>query len=228
MNFTVEKTLPKGNLKTSSAVIQTQWEVPDEKTRNKTLKRIDKVFKKYGSTHHSARGMKSYSCFLNTDGKRITHFSQWKDKAAIDYYQANDPEERQKELLAGLDIKRTWGNIYFPYKTYTGQGKLSDTGLIVFVKQYFKQKGQAEEFLDLVGEKAHQIDGLITNTFYINAEKDEFLNYALWKDERLYDSFLKHNDSQTKKEWSEVVANYEGRIKSKGTLLRHKDFVRIY
>lgn len=221
--------LPKGNLKDSQVIIQTEWHVVDQNEQYKALRNIEKTFHKYSLDHQSIQGQKSYYCFLNNDGKHIIHFSQWRDEEAINHFQDNDPLQRIPEMLAGLKATRLSKQAYYPYKTYSQDKDYTDTRLVVFVKQFFSGEGEAQKWIDLILDTLEQegcVEGLIENTFYVNADATELLNMAYWKNEYRYQKFLSHADSDLQSQWQQIK-DYPSWIASKGIIKRHSEFLKL-
>jgi hypothetical protein len=177
-------------------------------------------------------GLRNYSCFLNQDGKHIFHFSEWTDEASLkNFAHFKDHLFSTSQFDQRLKVASLWKNVFYPYKSHKENGKaVQDTSLIVFVKQYFKEQGQAREWIDLILEtlqKDGHHEGLNQNTYYLNSEQTVLLNYALWENEESYNRFLQHPFAQTKSNW-EKIQNYNGWIKEKGVIRRHDQFVNIY
>lgn len=228
-NFENYQQLPDGNLLDAEVIIQTEWKVPNEQIMTESIKKIIETFNKYSLNHESTKGILSYSCFLNIDNHHIIHFTQWKNKATIQFFNENDLKERIRELLANIEVKRLGKTEFVPYKSFTGTNKKEDVGLVVFVKQYFQEKNQAENWIELI-LKCLQIEntkGLMNNTYYLSEDRKEILNYALWANETSYTNFLKHTNPKTSAIWDEIK-NFNGLIYEKGEVKRHKKFIRIY
>ncbi|MGP5069729.1 MULTISPECIES: hypothetical protein [Psychrobacter] len=221
--------LPKGNLKDSQVIIQSEWHVVDKSEQYKALQNIEKTFQEYSLNHHSTEGQKSYYCFLNNDNEHIVHFSQWRDEDAITHFQDNDPAQRIPEMLAGLQVTCLGKQIYYPYKTYSQKKDYIDTRLVVFVKQFFNHKGEATKWIDLILDtfklEGH-INGLIENTFYVNADATELLNMAYWENEDKYQKFLNHDNAGTQSSWQQIK-NYPSRMASKGIIKKHSEFLKL-
>lgn len=222
--------LPDGDSPDSEIVIQTEWEVPDENNINWSIETVIETFNKHSRNRESIKGMLSYTCFLNIDGHHIIHFSQWKDKNSILFFDENDSKERIPELLSNLPINRLGKKEYIPYKTFVGSNKKENTGILIFVKQYFHKPEQTKEWIELILSALkieNPIDGLIKNTYYLSLDGMELLNYALWESNEKYNAFLQHSDPNTKAIWRKVES-FSGLIKEKEEIKKHQRFIKIY
>lgn len=221
--------LPDVNLDQSKKIIYSVWKILDPKDFDHTVGNIYKSFDKYGKNHYSNAGMLSYSCFFSLDNRFIIHFSQWKDKQSITYFEKNDPEERIPEMLSDLKVERLVKQEYTPHKTIAGTNNSIDTQIIVFVKQYFETAKDTTNWIDLIAtalQIEHPINGLIRNTYYLSEDGKSLLNYALWENDKVYQQFLAHTNQKTKENWDRII-NFPGWDKMKGEIIKCDRFIKL-
>ena len=229
MNLQNWKTLPLGDFEHSNAILQSEWEVPSRHAQLQSLESILATWRTYHTQHDSFKEPLSYSCFLDNGQQHIIHLSQWKDRHSIENFEKNDSPERVNELLKNTEVKRLGKQVYSPFATYKESASVDDTRLVVFVKQFFQQSGQAAEWIELILQTLRQEGehaGLIQNTYFLNEDKTELLNYAFWMSESEYDDFLQHKNPATKDNWRKIKS-FEGWLKSKGRVRKCNEFIRI-
>lgn len=223
--------VPTGNTEKIKGVIAAEWKAADEETQREVIRQFKECFRQEYLDKHQGKGLKNYSCFLNQDGHHVFHFSEWMDKACLDSFVHNDHVFSASRFQQNLLVTTLWKNVYYPYQLYKEKGQaVSDTGLIVFVKQYFEKQGQAKEWIDKIlntMEKEGHHEGLIQNTYYLNQDGTALLNYALWDNEENYNAFLQHLLPETKKDWR-GVEDFKGWLSKKGVIRKHNKFMNIY
>lgn len=225
------KELPTGDTHTVKGILAAEWKAADEETQTKVIEEFKKTFKDECLGRPAIARLKNYSCFLNQDRHHIFHFSEWMDEDTLDNFVRNDQLFSASRFQQTLLVTSLWKNVYYPYQSHKESGKtIADTGLIVFVKQYFQKQGEAKAWIDSILEtlrKEGKHEGLIQNTYYVNKDGTALLNYALWKDEASYNAFLQHSVPETKEDW-EGIRNFNGWLSEKGVIRRHDQFINIY
>jgi hypothetical protein len=223
--------LPRGSIDDVKGIIAAEWRANDQETQMRAVEQFKDCFKN-NLDERFAKTLRNYSCFLNQDGQHVFHFSEWTSETLIDNFVCRkDHLFSTSQFEQRLAVTSLWKNVYYPYQSHHEKGKLiQNTGLVVFVKQYFQQAEQTKQWIDMIlqtllTEGDHE--GLIQNTYYLNKDGTALLNYARWENETSYNKFLEHPIAETKSNW-ERIQNFKGWIKEKGVIRRHKQFVNIY
>jgi len=223
--------LPLGSPTEIKGIVTAEWQAGNPETQMKAVQEFKDRFKKC-IKELPIHGLKNYCCFLNENGKHIFHFSEWTDEASLkNFVHHRDHLFSTSQFEQRLPVAALWKNVYYPYKSHQEKGKqIQNTGLVVFVKQYFKVQGEAKHWIDMILEtltKEGDHEGLIQNTYYLNENETALLNYALWENEESYNKFLQHPFAQTKSNW-EQIQSFQGWLAEKGAIRRHNSFVNIY